>query len=205
MPQQYYLEIPGLHGSSVDQGYVGAFTVTSFSFAADEPVFPTSGGLGVGKPTFGPLQVTVADATGLADLMRGLAKGSMLPGASLIGVDNPGLHTVETYRVNLANVTVSSIEQTQDNGYVVTLNYGTIGVITHDLKPDGTAINPPATFGFDVITNVTVAAPPNVTPGSGAGPIAPTKFFLLINGVNGGSQDAAHQGWFEINSFDFAA
>jgi type VI protein secretion system component Hcp len=29
-----------------------------------------------------------------------------------------------------------------------------------------------------------------------------TKYFLLIDGLNGGSTDEAHKGWFEINGFD---
>src|SRR5258708_27113590 len=29
-----------------------------------------------------------------------------------------------------------------------------------------------------------------------------TKYFLLIDGLDGGSTDAQHVGWFEINSFD---
>jgi len=29
-----------------------------------------------------------------------------------------------------------------------------------------------------------------------------TKYFLLIDGLNGGSTDAQHVGWFEINDFN---
>jgi type VI protein secretion system component Hcp len=30
-----------------------------------------------------------------------------------------------------------------------------------------------------------------------------TKYFLLIDGINGGSTDKDHVGWFEIDSFEF--
>src|SRR3954468_5587784 len=29
-----------------------------------------------------------------------------------------------------------------------------------------------------------------------------TKLFLLVDGINGGSKDVAHQGWFEIDGYD---
>ena len=31
----------------------------------------------------------------------------------------------------------------------------------------------------------------------------PAKYFLLIDGLNGGSTDEDHEGWFEIAGFDF--
>ena len=31
----------------------------------------------------------------------------------------------------------------------------------------------------------------------------PATYFMLIDGLNGGSTDSQHKGWFEISSFNF--
>ena len=44
---------------------------------------------------------------------------------------------------------------------------------------------------------------PSVFPGGSVDPSPqPTTYFMLVDGLNGGSTDTQHKGWFEITGFD---
>jgi len=81
----------------------------------------------------------------------------------------------ETYRVNLAHVQVAGIAESQDGGYVVTLDYAQIGVITHPIQANGAA-GPAQQFGYDQVFNTTISPPANVAAATSAATVAPTQF-----------------------------
>ena len=71
-------------------------------------------------------------------------------------------------------------------------------------QADGSIV-PGASFGFNLATNTTINPASIGTPTPAAAPAsaAAAKYFLLIDGVNGGSTDDDHVGWFEIDGFEF--
>src|SRR4029077_17238139 len=61
-----------------------------------------------------------------------------------------------------------------------------------------------ASFSYDVVRGQADTSIPTPTVGASIGEVpTPAKYFLLINGLDGGSTDEHHVGWFEIDGFDF--
>src|SRR5262245_43484918 len=132
----------------------------------------------------------------LAPLLAMAATGATLNGATLVGVNDAGQ---QVYQLDLANVSVTNVEHHAETlpeaGPTLTLGYGQIELET--FTPDGTGgVVPEGHFG---------GALPSADPG---GSVAATPegravdFFMLIDGLNGGSQNVQHQGWFEITGVD---
>ncbi|MDB5445627.1 MAG: hypothetical protein JWQ97_944 [Phenylobacterium sp.] len=206
MTMQFYLTLPTIAGSSTSSAYRGAFEVDAFSLDTQSPV-PGTVAAGAGKPDFGPLQVTLHDAAGLTQFLKLVSDGSHLTGASLIGVQNAGPtgSGLETYRVNLGGqVMITGVQESSDGSYVVTLDYSKIGIVTHAVQADGT-LGPAQSFGYDIPQNTSIAPPSDVAPPTAVAPVQPTTFFAVIDGLNGGSQDVAHQGWFQLDGFNLNA
>jgi len=62
---------------------------------------------------------------------------------------------------------------------------------------------PEGQFGFDLAANTDGITVPSADPGgSVAASPQPMDYFMLIDGLNGGSRDAQHIGWFEIKGVD---
>ena len=201
MSEQYFLEVSGLGGDVRARGFEGAFDVTRFTFeGANNGSF-----LGAGVTDFGPLTVTLDDETGLTAFLALVAGGQHTPLASLIVTQTGGDGLQEVYRVNLADVRVIGVREGDGDGYAVTLDYDQIGVIAQTQKPNG-ASGVPQTFGFDEETHAIIAPPADAAPGAavnGAG--NGTHYFLLIDGIDGGSTDEDHVGWFDLSQFEFDA
>ena len=71
------------------------------------------------------------------------------------------------------------------------------------VSPTG-AISPGESFSYDVAAGRIDASIPTPTVGAPIGEVATAaKYFLLIDGLDGGSTDEHHAGWFEIDGFDF--
>ena len=96
-----------------------------------------------------PLQVVLADESGLTSFLQLVSSGQNTSAVSLVGAGSGGGALTETYRVNLADVLVTNVSENTGHGYVVTLQYGEIGVVVQTVKPSG-VVGTPLTFGYDI-------------------------------------------------------
>ena len=58
-------------------------------------------------------------------------------------------------------------------------------------------------FTWNVAENSDVISLPTLRDAGIAPSAEPATYFMLIDGLNGGSTDPSHKGWFELSSFDF--
>ncbi len=195
-PAKYFLALDGVKGDSLDASHKGWFEISGFDFGLGNTssIGSATGGAGAGKVTFSPLTLTLDSNTGLAPLLALAATGATLNGATLVGVNDAGQ---QVYHLDLANVSVTNVEHHADSSTdaapTLSLRYGQIELET--FTPDGTGgLVPEGHFG---------GALPSADPrGSVASSPEPVTYFMLIDGLNGGSQDAQHKGWFEIKGVD---
>ena len=81
-------------------------------------------------------------------------------------------------------------------------NYNGLDSFTYVANDKG-AVVPEGQFGFDLKANQGGGGAPSVLPSGSVDPSPqPATYFMLIDGLNGGSTDKLHKGWFEITSFD---
>ena len=125
------------------------------------------------------------------------ATGEHLSGATLVGVTD-GAGQAKVYQLDLADVLVTNVEHhadlTTEAGPTLTLDYSKIELET--FTPDGTGgAVPEGQFGFDLTTNTAGITVPSADPGgSVAASPEPMDYFMLIDGLNGGSLDKQHIG-----------
>ena len=193
---KYFLAIDGLNGGSTDAKHVGWFEVSSYDVSALVAAL-------AGKATFSPLTVTLA-ATGLTGVLADLARGTVIRSVRLEGVTG-GSNPQAVYDLTLGNVTVSDYEDAS-GGDKLSLSYQQVALTTTAINSDG-SLGSSQTFSWNVATNSADASIPAPVPGTAGGNLAPTnlKYFLAIDGLNGGSTDAKHVGWFEVSSYDVSA
>jgi VCBS repeat-containing protein len=198
-PAQYFLALDGVKGDSLDANHKGWFEISGFDLDLANPASIGPAGGGAGKPAFSPLTLTLSSNTALAPLLELAATGAHLNGATLVGVTAAGQ---QAYRLDLADVRATKVEDDAGAGLTLSLGYGKIELET--FTPNGTgSVVPEGQFGFDVAANEDGVALPSTLPsGSVAASPQPASYFMLIDGVNGGSTDAQHKGWFEITGFD---
>ena len=154
-----------------------------------------------GKPGFSPLTLTLDSNTGLASLLALAATGQHLNGATLVGV-TAGAQQDKVYQLDLADVLVTKVEDDAAAGLTLSLDYGKIELDTFTQNGTGGVV-PEGQFGFDRPANTGGVTVPSVLPSGSVDPSPqPATYFMLIDGVNGGSTDAQHKGWFEITGVD---
>src|SRR5581483_1956334 len=192
-PTQYFLVIDGIAGDGVDtsNNVVGGFKVAAFDLPTLEPA------AGSDASAFKPVSLTLASNT--ADgLLAALANGTTIDHVSLVGMSSSSItYSLNLSNVNISNVGVDGLEST------LTLDYGRIGLVTTGANSDG-SLGTPQTFGWDVADNKAAGAGPTLTnAGSSVAPTVATSYFLLVDGIGGGSTNAAHRDWFALNSFSF--
>ena len=111
------------------------------------------------------------------------------------------------YELTLTDVIISKTHEQNGTGDVLTFdNYSRVFLETHSQNPDGSMTAD--TFGYDVERNQPdTGTAPVLTPGhdGGSGSLSGGKFYLLVDGIDGGSTAEGHEGWFEIDSFYFDA
>jgi VCBS repeat-containing protein len=196
----YVLEFGGIQGPSTFRFAAGGFNVSAFSFSGSAPSTVGTGGAGAGKADFSDLTVSLADQSGLTNFLTLLTRGTATNAVSLVGLGNDG-H--ETYRVDLAKVLVAGVHEVSNGGFSVDLNYSAIELTQQTQNPNGST-GAPQIFNFNLATNTAGGAVANAPePSAGPGVPAPTHFFMLIDGIDGGSRDAHHQGWFDLNDMGF--
>ena len=138
----------------------------------------------------------------MAPLLALAATGEHLNGATLVGVTD-GAGQAKVYQLDLADVLVTNVEHHADliteAGPTLTLDYSKIELET--FTQDGTGgVVPEGQFGFDLTANMAGITVPSADPGgSVAASPEPRDYFMLIDGLNGGSLDTQHMGWFEIS------
>ena len=97
---------------------------------------------------------------------------------------------------------VTKVEDDAGAGLTLSLDYGKIELETFTQNGTGGVV-PEGQFGFDLTANTADITVPSVLPGGSVDPSPqPASYFMLIDGLNGGSLDKQHMGWFEITGFD---
>jgi len=191
-----HLIVSGVSGDVTDEDHPGALPVFSYGFESTQSgtVVGTGGG-GAGVPTFGPLTLQVTHDTGLAGFLSLLASGHHVPAASLMVPAEIG-PPHDAYRLDLGDVSVLAVEDLAFTGYNLTLGYRQIEVTTTGLAGQSVPVTT-GSFGWDTLAG-TIAS----VPGDVAEPVVaetlPGRYFLLIDGVDGGSTDPGHAGWFTV-------
>ena len=196
----YTLALHGVSGSVTGGSHPGALAVTSYDFEVIQPASAVGDG-SAGAAQFAPLFVSVAEDTGLAAALALLASGAPVTGATLTA-RTTGLAPYDVFTLDLEDLVVTRVRDLSGPGYWLTLDYRAFDLTTNG-RTDGGLITPES-FGWDRAAN----APTNAI-GDGAEPVVaatlPDRYFLLVDGVDGGSSDPAHKGWFEVAGFFFDA
>ena len=193
---KYFLAIDGLDGGSTDAAHVGWFDVSSYDVGALAAAL-------AGHATFSPLTVTLP-ATGLTRVFADLANGTTIRSVRLEGVTG-GANPQALYDLTLGTVLVSNYDDAS-GGDKLSLSYQQVALTTTAVNSDGSP-GSSQSFSWDVALNRADASIPTPVPSTAGGNIAPTnlKYFLAIDGLDGGSTDAAHVGWFDVSSYDVGA
>ena len=128
------------------------------------------------------------------------ATGGHLNGATLVGVTAGA--QAKVYQLDLADVLVTKVEDDAGAGLTLSLDYLKIELETFTQNGTSGTV-PEGQFGFDRTVNTGGITVPSALPGGTVDPSPqPARYFMLIDGINGGSQDTQHKGWFEITGFD---
>ncbi|GGC60301.1 type VI secretion system tube protein Hcp [Chelatococcus reniformis] len=199
---KYFLIVDGVNGGSSVKGYEGAFEISAYDLDIAHLVNLAGGGGSTATlPAFDPLALTLPLGSGLTDLLAAVAASRHIRSVKIEGVtDSADPQTV--FELKLGDVTISQLSEVSGADDQLDFSYNQISVTTWAQEPEG-ALRPPSTFSYDLVTHQTETNIPEPVAPAAAGSVPQaTKFFLLIDGVNGGSLDKDHQGWFEISSYD---
>src|SRR5262245_44117857 len=200
-PDRYFLTIDGIDGGSTVDGHVGAFEISAYDF--NVTLASSLGGGGAGKAEFSPLTVDLALKLGLTSLLSAAAGGTHIDAVRLEGVRAPDNQTV--YDLKLANVTVAVYQDVSGGQDQLVFDYAQFGLSTKSQNANG-SLNAAQSFAFDVVNHVAIdpSTLPTASPGSSLGVIPePNRYFLTIDGIDGGSTVDGHVGAFEISAYDF--
>jgi len=198
---RYFLLIDGLDGDSTDANHVGWFDLNSFDLDLSRATSAATGA-GTGVATFSPLVVNLNLDPALSGALADIAKGSQIKSIRIEGVT--GSSETAVYDLTLADVAVTQLQERNGGNDTLSFAYQRLGLVTQTQNANG-SFSPGSSFGFDVATETTIdpTSLPAPTPGSGPASTPATKYFLAIDGLDGGSSDAGHVGWFDLNSFEF--
>jgi type VI protein secretion system component Hcp/Ca2+-binding RTX toxin-like protein len=194
----YFLALDGVRGDVNRLDGLGWFEVNSFNLDIE--------GAGNEKAAFSPLTLTLDSNTALAPLLTMATRSDpsandAIKAARLIGVGGDG-RTV-TYQLDLGDLHVTKVEDVAGGGLTVSLDFGKIKLQSFTQDQNG-FVHSGDEFSWNVLENRGGAGTmPSVRSGSIAPSPEPATYFMLIDGLNGGSTDPLHQGWFEISSLDF--
>ncbi|HEV8677807.1 MAG TPA: Hint domain-containing protein, partial [Stellaceae bacterium] len=186
---QYFLAIDGLTGGSTDAAHVGWFEINGFSF--DLSNAPAS---------FTPLDVFLSLTPYVVGALSDIALGTQIPSVRLEGVTSSG---EAVYDLTLADVPLTFLWDYGSAGELRFDGYQQVGLITKIQNDDG-SFSTDQSYGYDLSTSTEIdpASLPDPSPGPwvGTGPEV-AQYFLLIDGLNGGSTDENHVGWFEVELY----
>lgn len=108
----YFLKIDGIAGESVDERHAGEIEVLSWSWGASNPGSALSGG-GAGKVKMNDFNLFLKTGKSTPKLMGAVARGNVIPSATMTGVSSSG-HTF--LEVKLENIMVSSFKTGSSQG-----------------------------------------------------------------------------------------
>src|SRR5579883_404919 len=207
--QIYYLTIDGIDGGAQEPGHEGAFLIGSYDFDVSALVSALNGS--GGKATFSPLTVTFTASAGLTSLLADAASGKVISSIELQGVTSGTATSPFTtvYDLKLSNVVITNVDTggvDGEGGLVhVSFDYsnGAVSLTTTPVEPGG-SLGTAATMSWDLAQNkagAIIASP--VASSTDTGGAGARKYFLTVDGVDGGSLAAGHQGAFQLESYDF--
>ncbi len=199
---RYYLLIDGIDGGSRAEGHEGWFEISDYDFDLTNPVTigSVTGGAGVGRLEFPPLTVTLGLGLGQADLFEMIARGLHLTGVRFEGVTADG---ERVFDLTLGTVFLTDLEDRGSGLDTLTMGYGQAWLETYTQTDSGEG--PVQRYAWDQVGNREITdPPPELQPGSARGEAAtPVRYYLLLDGIDGGSTAEGHKGWFEISDYDF--
>lgn len=191
---QYFLALPGLAGASVTSGHERWFNLEEVNFALD-----ASGVL----PEMSNVGLRLSDDTEIADIMARLVDGKTFAGATVRGIDGKGNIV---YILDMGNVSIETLNDNGNGGFSLELDARQVELSSNGYNSSGVLkANPSFAWDFDTgqsLKSLASAAPGGKTPNT---QVPPEKFYMLVDGMNGGSADPAHLRWFELTDFDFSA
>ena len=203
MALTYYLTINGINGGSTSPAHRGAFEISDYAFDVSA-LISTVGSVSLpSKATFSPLSIDLDLNSGLTSLLGDLTNGQHINSLRLEGVVNLGGTESTVYDLKLGNVVITKYHDTNTGHDSLLFQYSQVVLTTTPQNPSGT-LGAPVTTSWDILKNTTNATVPNPVAGSGSSNSANIqKYYLTINGINGGSASQSHKGAFEISGYSF--
>lgn len=190
---QYYLLIDGENGGAIN-GSKGWFEVSSVQLGAGVGVNVITGE--TSSPSFSDLTVTLDGVS--PDLLAELAGRTGIDAVRLQGVNGSG---VVLYDLRLGDVLLTGSSLSAGGGAPassLSFNYRQIGLVTST-----------SSFGYDLATDAAIdpatIATPTISPVDSLEDGDVTRYYLLVDGVDGDSTDPGRTAWFELSSVQLGA
>ncbi|MGV3553151.1 type VI secretion system tube protein Hcp [Rhizobium sp.] len=190
---KYYLIIDGLDGGSESEVFANSFELETFDVKA------TVAG---NKPTFSSLRVNF-DAGSASDEILALIHAGTALNARIVGVSREDESKI-LYDLRVGSATLSNLSVYNDGYNQLTVDFTKLSISTTTW--DGmTPIT--ETSGWDLNTNSPITAPLTaaVAGNDNGDPTGDTftRWYIMIDGLDGGVRIAGLQGAFALGEFDF--
>src|SRR5262249_55392073 len=180
---KFFLQIDHLSGGSSDAGHAGWFDLPGFDFDVTNVSQTSANGT-----KFSPLTVDLPVDGALATALLDNVHATLIPSIKIEGVTDDG---TAVYDLTLNDVLVQKVHDEADGKDQLSFDYGKIALVTQQILSDG-SLAPAASFSYDVNQHTTGVTLSDPRAGTSPASTLATKFYLLIDGVNGGSDPAGH-------------
>lgn len=197
----YYLAVDGLDGGSTARGHKGAFEISGFDFDILNSGLNFGGG-GSGKTKFMPLDIGYEAGSDMTRLLRYVSTGEHIRSIQITGAERiDGKLTPTGFDLRMADVTVESLFDGRKADQLA-LAYGQYTLTTRGT--DGVR----ETSGWDIAANKALSAQiaaPKAAERDGAAAVDNMRYYLVIGGMDGGSNVRKHEGAFAVDDFHLDA
>jgi len=190
----YYMVIGGLDGGVGGRTHNLAFAIEGFTI---DMTHVDGGGSGQGRVDYGALTVELGLGSSVAQLMGRLGNNTTFA-LQIVGDDPTRKSTPIIYDLRFDAATLQSLNA--GNGEdVLVFNYGSHTVTTRN--GDHVA----ETIGVNTATTEIINQPLGAAQGADLGALQQQsmKYYLVLDGMDGGVRAKGHNGAFAVNSFDF--
>lgn len=196
---QFFLLVQDVNGGSKVRGFEGAFEIDGYNL--DVEIAHLQGR--AGRPDFSDLEVELSLGDGLTTLLSQITEGRPIESVSLVGVQNSGSGgaPLRTFELRLGDAHISALRETNGTDSV-SFAYERLVLTTHDIDTKGN-LSVPHTFSWDLTTGETDASVSQTTPSGSETGGAATRFYLLLEGIDGGVNLDFARGAFEVESHQF--